>query len=53
MWSKFLSFLQSRAFKVDDREEDLAAAGPPPELQWKERSPQSAPVKKEELQQKP
>jgi len=39
---------------IDDREEDLAAAGPPPELQWQELSLQSAPVKQEEeLQPKP
>lgn len=41
-------------FKVDDREEDLAAVGPPPELQWQDQPLQSAPVKQgEELQPKP
>ena len=43
-------------FKVDDREEDLAAVGPPPELQWQEQEQtlQSAPVRQgEALQPKP
>jgi hypothetical protein len=43
-----------RVLKVDDREEDLAAVGPPPELQWQEQPLQSTSVNQgEELQLKP